>query len=954
MIFIIGNKNFVLISYFFITFQYIITKGIMTTICTSTPLDYLAEARQFLSENAALHSIQMNHYNINITTDWLHSLCSTYCELDAAALTKNADINTLTEFNLENADHVSEIQKYAYKFGVDSKFWEGTGCYTFPNFTKVNIVEQLQSSLNMFLIHVFMKDTKYKIQQSVIKDELDIVPNDSYVESITSRVLSKVGQFINVENTTDVINKLIQFGIFDKKVQTDFVYNGDRLTFPIHLKIKDDITQQEGAYYVLNLNLIQHCTTTRSFRVWIHSIWDQIEVLNDRISNLKCVIQCKSVECSTELDALNAEIFSLLQQLQSKNLTITNLESQLESDMNTVNISIVSLQDKIESLESDKQTATNEIHKLESNTDFVSTELKKGKTYDELLLQIRERIYPNGNFTEKETENGIDNINEQLIKWQSKLEKAQQEKERISVEIKSVKHRLDCTNLSLTEIQQKAERLKMKSKIVEQQQNAVQLQQNSLKIIWSKQNATIMQMCVEMDKCTHKLDVYHSQRNIEKESIDEMQNKCSTIREQLQNYTTTKHESDAEQLELLKQLDFVIKEGANLKREQHLFNLSIDKQILNFKNIKEEQIILKEEINTLETKDSSITVDIVEIQNEVNRVDIEQQKLRHEKVMMDIVVRTKLHLYMQNKFTISNELQLYNEYDQLLYNLIDTLMRNLERSEHTCIELKQRRRSLEHKIESMQTTIQSLKKQISTLKQSKTDLLNKIKILKNHLDENVVEKSEQKKYVSFLQHQIELLQLYNEQLARQQKIYITHMADIRSAADEAYLHPINPTSIEENNVKKERLQYLTHLEKLSSILSICKANYGIYRNLYDVYKLSEILKLCKRLIDIKLKVDKMNRTKYFGVGESRLTKMSASLDLTKFMKASTPAETSISILSRYFQLYFDRWRYIKWKSDGINRFPIPTEMDIMRFAFQMTIYRIQKNKQKASRKEKKT
>ena len=91
----------------------------------------------------------------------------------------------------------------------------------------------------------------------------------------------------------------------------------------------------------------------------------------------------------------------------------------------------------------------------------------------------------------------------------------EEEKTRINLDLKTVQHQLECTQMSLDEIKQKSERLSMKSKIIQQQQESVVLQQNSLKVLWSNQNATIMHMCQEMDECSKKMDNFYAERNIE-------------------------------------------------------------------------------------------------------------------------------------------------------------------------------------------------------------------------------------------------------------------------------------------------------------------------------------------------------------------------------------------------------------------------------------------------------
>lgn len=897
----------------------------------TTPLEYLAEVRKFLTESTSIQSIQINDFNINITTDWLHSLHTVHCALDASAITKNTDIGIESVFDHTNSDHLEEVRKYAYQLGSDSKYWAGTGCYVFPNNVDMPILQQLQSSLNMFLIHVFLKDTKYRIQENVILSELELVQALEDVDSIPDRVLTDVSQFINIENVTDVLLQLINHGIFDKKIQNDFVYNGDRLTFPIQLRIKDDENDEQGVIYMLNLNLIQHCTTTRSFRAWVHSMWDQITDLNSRIDNLKCVIQCKSVQCSTELDALNAEIYSLLQQLQAKNLTITDLESQLQGDINTVSSSIEVLQTNIQDLESQRWMAEKKITVLTENT-----------PKRELLEAIRNRVQRSVDQNEEDT------LKQTLEERKALLEKAQKEKERITLELESVKHQVECTNMSLQELKQKSERLSMKSRLVEQQQKNVKIQQGALEVMWSKQNATIMNLSKEMEKCTDSLETVQAQYQIQKEQLKETEHTCIQYREKIQVHTMASEVSSEEQNELLLHMDFIAQETTQLQEEFDTYSAETEGII---RTIAEEQAQLEDQIRE-ETEwvrcAEEVNIDISRLTSQIYELESQKQKLRFARTMTELLVQTKIQTYLDEKRQLTEDLTEYVSYDKMLYDLIDRMMRKLEQNEHARVTMMHKVQLLESRITQMQKTIGQLREQISELKQTKTNLLEKIRVLREHLDENVVEKNEHEKHVRFLEHQISILKSYNTQLIQHQKVYTKHIEEVEKASASAGLTPITPSSTVDH-ARRERIQYLSHLEKLTGMLAICKSNYGLRRNLYDVFKLSEILKMCKKLIQIKLRVDQINRTKHFGLGSGAMTKMGATLDLTKFITAAYPSDDAEKTIRRYLQKWTDRWRLWAWKTKKINRFPRPTKMELMRFEFQMTLYRIQKQKQDAKK-----
>lgn len=900
-------------------------------IVSTTPIEYLAEVRKFLTEAAVLQSIQINDFNINITTDWLHSLCSVHCALTDSAVTKNTDITTTSEFDHANPDHLEEVRKYAYQLGNDSKYWLGTGCHIFPNFVEIPILQQLQSALNMFLINVFLKDTQYKIKESVVSSELGIVSSLTDIVSIPDRILTQVGQFINVENTTDILIQLIQHGIFDKKVQTDFIYNGDRLTFPIHLKIKDDDNNEQGVIYILNLNLIQQCSTTRSFRSWVHSMWDQITDLNSRIDNLKCVIQCKSVQCSTELDALNAEIYSLLQQLQAKNLTITDLESQLQGDITTVSSSIEVLHANIEELEDAEKKADAQVKKYSADT-----------PRHELLAIIRNRVQ----VAEDTEEDDDTQVTEILRQRRELLARATAEKERITAELQSVKHQVECTNLTLQEMKQKAQRLTMKAHMVEQQQQNVKIQQSSLEVMWSKQNATIMSLCKEMETCTGTLDTFQTQRDVQVEQLKSTEDQCNDLRATIGTHVQESKRSSKEQNALLQHMDFIAQETKSLQNEYDEYAIRIQENIEDISRTQKEleQHFANERDLTRSTEDSNI--EISKLSDQIIELETRKQKIRYARAQTELLVQSKIQKYINDGTDITEELATYVEYDKVIYELIDRLMRKLESHEHARITMRHRIHLLENRITQMQETVINLKTQIRDLKQTKQTLLNKIGVLKDHLDENVAEKSEHEKYVRFLQHQINLLQTYNQQLVRHQKIYTDHIRDVEQAATDAKLQPIIPSSTADD-AQRERTRFLAHLEKLSGILAICKTNYGMRKNIYDVFKLSEILKMCKKLIQIKLRVDKINRTKHFGLSGGPMTKMGATLDLTKFIMASTPAEEAFEKIKKYLRRWSDRWRFWAWKTKGVNRFPRPTQMELMRFEFQMILYKIQKQQMNA-------
>ena len=909
-----------------------------TIITTNEPLSFLLNARQFLEcSNLAFQSHQQNEYNINIKTDWLNSLCTVYCNLDADAVTKTANLDSVTQFNLTNPEHVDEIKQYAFQLGHDSKYWVGQGSFTFSTLEEVSVSKQIQSSLNLFLLQIFLRNHRFKVLKSTIDAQLNTVQSQEEICFNDERILSQLGEFINVQNTQDVLHQLISMGIFDKKVNTDFIYNGDQLTFPIHLKIKNDIANTENIKYVLNLNLIQHCPVERSFRVWLHSIWDQTEQLNSQIDNLKCLFNCKSVQYSSELDDLNSQIYDLQQQLNSKNITIQNLEAQLQNDINSLTTNISSMTTEIQSLEAKKADLNKQI------VNPTSYPLSKHQLMarKQLMHDIQNRLFSNSN----EHINGeyVTHVDKMLSEWKEKKARAMAEKSRIEVELKSIQVQLQCTVVSVKELKETIERLSKKSSIIKHQQETMQLHKKSIEMVWSHQNSALIQMCREIDECTKSLNSFHSMRDSTSEQLSSLQTMIATNHKKLKAYKQQHEETNKEQLNLLSQIEIITNDSQNLQNEYQKYETEIQKSIKEIKKKKQTQQILKQ-------KETSITQNLHEhnegvhlINQNIAHFEKQEQKLNFSRVMMEISVRSKLKSYVDASIELTDELHSMEEYNKLLYDIINRLVQVIEKNNHTRTEKKQYLMSLEKKISSMQTTIITLKEKVNELKDTKSELLKKIEVLQLHLEEKTVDHFEHNKQTTFLQQQIDLLQLYNAQLVKQQKLYIDHIYDLENSVTNVQLHHVKPISSDTDSLQ-ERIKYLNHLEKLTSILHMCKANYGVYRNLFDVYKLTEVLKMCKKLIEIKLRIDKINRTKHFGIEDGSVTVMNATIDFTKFLIASTPADIAYSNIRKYLQRFVDKWRLKQYKKDGINRFPRPTDSELMKFQFKMTIYRIQKER----------
>jgi len=111
--------------------------------------------------------------------------------------------------------------------------------------------------------------------------------------------------------------------------------------------------------------------------------------------------------------------------------------------------------------------------------------------------------------------------------------------------------------------------------------------------------------------------------------------------------------------------------------------------------------------------------------------------------------------------------------------------------------------------------------------------------------------------------------------------------------------------------------------------------------LFNLVKLTEILKLCKLLYSTKKKIDRLNNRKVFGLGGNNrptVDPVDVELDISQFYEEITPINNALRIVMKYLSTVFiPRWRLKKYKEDGINRFPVPSEYEIMKFKFKMAI-----------------
>ena len=258
-------------------------------------------------------------------------------------------------------------------------------------------------------------------------------------------------------------------------------------------------------------------------------------------------------------------------------------------------------------------------------------------------------------------------------------------------------------------------------------------------------------------------------------------------------------------------------------------------------------------------------------------------------------------------------------------------------------ELKKQNVDLLDKIKSLKKQINDSQKSIERLIDSKEILLNNLNetndIIHSTLNHRKI--SNQNKTIQILNRQIRVLETHNSQLKRQQENFSQIQTKYVKIEEMSSIGSTCTIDTNETTENSERISYLKSLDKLSSLVPLLRNQYGIRKSLYNLVKLTEILKLCKLLYSTKKKIDRLNNRKVFGMGgDNRPTvdPVEVELDISQYYEEITPINNALQTIMKYFStIFIPRWRLKKYKEDGINRFPVPSEYEIMKFKFKMAI-----------------
>lgn len=159
---------------------------------------------------------------------------------------------------------------------------------------------------------------------------------------------------------------------------------------------------------------------------------------------------------------------------------------------------------------------------------------------------------------------------------------------------------------------------------------------------------------------------------------------------------------------------------------------------------------------------------------------------------------------------------------------------------------------------------------------------------------------------------------------------------------------MNSASIINRHLENNTLYsgYLKRLRLLINVFPTIKKNYGVLQYLVSIYKFNTILKVCRKMHDISMRINKINNQKLLET-----IAVQGTFNLMDFVIVPYLSKAKHDTIKKCLIYYVNRWRYLKWKEDGINRFSKPTMHDIMLFNFRMNVFkqakRIKEEREKA-------
>jgi len=966
-------------------------------ILESTTCNLIVDARNFINEFEKIKT-QRVYYNVNIETDWIKSIQDAYNETGSCGLTKNPT----RLFSLEQTTQTeeNEIKRYAYHLGTQSKYWvrhlETTGTYKYSDDSIMNASEQLASNLNTYLIHVFLFYTQYQVNVSTLHNEVNNVKlKFSDVETfIPEEEIKSIKNIINTNNTADILNELIKLGIFDQnKFHAEYLFDGDILRFVVELKLTDSPHHWEHEHpekemeitHVLQLNLIQRtdnsCLPKRTFRSWISCIYQQIDTLNNTLMELKDKMKCSAIQNASHIHTLGVKIQDMKRSLTSSNEMIEFLKKKHAKEIESLQTQLSAYSQSEEQLMELKH-----IYSSKSNdVGLLTYGLQHGKNTHPLLnlvhqlleistknndisdisfqLSAEQSVLPN-HIVEKLIKVGTDptntnKMNDAIDIIEKYKRSFENEEDNINIQLEACRTNMNSTRLELESLYKKQTEIQLQKEIQEKQKESILLEKESLEQTIASQNQnlenitrTLQENVSNLDQIKTKIDTNIENQNT---SSQEYLSLCETVRELYRKKSIAEkyHSQTVQQLEVLSQSILHANRRHDVVRQQHQHLIE---------QYTEKEIQYAHDISVLMHTEGSLDKikDDIQILEEKRNILVEKkQRIKNDLVGMELLASWNMKEYTELKKNIVNDIENVHIFDNYIQTIIQKLQQKLMSIGDTNKALQSENKSLIEKVQSLRELIIESRQMISTLSAEKASLMNTVEKMESIISSSSNNTNQHSlSTIEFMSQQIKLLEAHNKTLQNQHHHYEVQVKQMESTLTE--VKNINFVSTDFNAVsndhntelQQEQTKYLESLHSLSTLLPIIRQHYGIKRTLYDVYKLTEIMKLCKKIYQTKQRVDLINRRKVFGGadGDFGITPVDADIDITKFMKAASYSASAHRTIKKYFaEVFLPRWRYRKYKEDGINRFPIPSEFEIMIFNFKMTIYAQMKQKEKENR-----
>lgn len=949
-------------------------------VISSSTFNMIVDARKFMNDFRKINT-QRVVYEINIDTDWVKSIQNAYDETGKCGLTRNP--TAIFDVHTTSRQEENEIKRYAFHLGKQSRFWiqkdQGHGSYKFDENSVMDVPRQLASNLNTYILNTFLFRTQYQVNSEILKKKLvDVKTNFSDIETfLNDEEITSVGDIINTNNTAEILNSFIEFGLFDHhQFHSEYIFEGDILRFKAKMCLTDSPHHWLNEHpekeiqieHILHVNLVQRypsrCKRNNTYRKWINSIREQTEKLNKALSDIKERMHCISIQNARQIHTLEGKINEMKSSLQISVETIEFMKqkhnkelSSLQTQLDTYSASqtqLVELQSSIE----ERILYAVSVKKMVADKGRVGYSLEYILKTSSLPTYIVNTILQeNKNLPEAEqTTKVLETIN-------AYSDSINSQHNDIGIQLQQCKTTIHTIESEIENIIEKRNNIEIQKNLLQQQKKSILLQKINIEQTISSQNEHLQNMTESLKQDQSTLDQFEEsfKNNSEKQKAQHQtyEELCSRVKSMYRkkNISEKMHSDTLQQLEVL---------SHNLLRTNEKYNtLKVKYSHLIGKNNAYEKKLLSELqiLNSSENKHDLQILEMNEIKNKCINLSIQTQENRKKVVMMDIISRYHTIEYNQISQNTTTQLEFINIFDKKMQESIFDLQRELQLLGKNNNSLRDTNHSLYSKVEVLRRDILKSRHEVTDLKDEKIHLLRTIDEMESLFSSS---KDTEQNSVLFLKNQIRLLEVHNSTLEKQQNQYVKRVEQmsetIQGVQDISFitidtLNTIETNETNETNGQKNRNvqlseKYLNNLQALSSILPLLRHNYGIKKSLYDIYKLTEVLKLCKTLHDTKRKIDSINRKKIIGIGGDGITKIKASLNLLDYAKYSTIAQIAYKKIRHVLKnIFIPRFRWKKYKKDKINFFQDPTEFEIMIFNFKMAIGRQMKQRSSMKKSE---